>query len=148
MSIERETLVRSLFENMHAIKRSLATSSHGCPIPPSQVELLFAIHTNQPVSFKRLAQVLSLTPGAISQQAEGLEQNGYITRTSDEHDRRVQCLNVSKRGSKLLHSIEKRREQMMESLIAGLSDEELAVWVRVQNKIMRHLLDNQTKQEH
>src|SRR6185369_16321340 len=94
----RDILIQSLFESMSALKRGMAGQWHlmnqGCPISRSQLELLFTIRHAQPVSFKHLAQQLYLTPGAISQLAEGLEQHELISRQSDDRDRRIQCLSV------------------------------------------------------
>ncbi|HSX30580.1 MAG TPA: MarR family transcriptional regulator [Candidatus Saccharimonadales bacterium] len=151
---DRDHIIQSLFESMTAVKRGMAgqlhLSAHDCPLSPAQLELLFAIRHAQPVSFKQLAQLLYLTPGAISQLAEGLEQHGFISRRADPQDRRVQWLQVNKKGHKLLDAVEKRRRSLLELIIADLTDEELAVWLRVQQKLLRRLqteTDTTNKQE-
>jgi len=145
----RDTLIQNLFENMNALKRGMAghmqLANRDCPVPSSQLELLFAIRQTQPVSFKHLAQQLYLTPGAVSQLAEGLEQHELISRHVDDHDRRMQLLHVSKKGTKLLQTIEKRRQGILELLIKDLSDEELAVWLKVQEKMIKHFQTETTE---
>lgn len=142
MNTHRRTLMNHLFENMNALKRGMAghmqTLYRDCPIPRSQLELLFAIHYHQPVSFKQLAQLLYLTPGAVSQLAEGLEEHKLITRHADADDRRIQCLSVAKPGEELLQKVEKHRQGLMETVVQDLSDEELTVWLRVQEKLLQH----------
>lgn len=142
MKTQREALLEQLFERMDAVKRGMAEHmrqlQYDCPISRSQVELLFAIRHTQPVSFKHLAQQLYLTPGAVSQLAENLEQQSLISRHADEHDRRIQCLRVTKKGTRLLDTIERRRQSFLETIVADLSDEELALWLRIQQKMLEH----------
>ena len=151
---EHKRMVRRLFENTGTIKRAISTRLHAAsqryPISQSQLELLFAVKHEQPASFKHLAQQLCVSAGAVSQLAEGLEEHQLVTREPDQDDRRIQCLSVSRRGAKLLQDIEKRRQRVMEAIVEGLTDEELAVWLRVQEKMIQHFMsdpDKQTKQE-
>ncbi len=139
--MNRETIIRSLFDNMHAIKRSVGAHlfNQDCPLRPAQVELLFTIRHLEPISFKRLAQELYMTPGAVSQMGEALEEHGYIDRETDPQDRRVQWLRLSRKGGKLLRDVEKRREHLMNRVMEGLSDEDLAVWLKVQERMLHHL---------
>ena len=155
MSKHRELLVQKLFENMDAVKRGMSSHmqqlNRNCPVSRTQLELLFAIRHSQPVSFKHLAQQLYLTPGAVSQLAEGLEDNGLISRHADESDRRIQCLRVSKKGNRLLENIEKQRNSFLEVIVADLTDEELALWLRVQEKMLDYFkrtdITEQSKKE-
>ncbi len=139
----RAELIQSIFESMSAVKRSIAARQHfigmDCPIPHGQLELFFRIYHEQPISFKQLAQQLHLTPGAISQLVEGLEQHNLVTRRSDPKDRRVQCLEVSPEGVALIKRVENHRQKMMEGVMAGLSDHELEVWLRIQQKLLEQL---------
>lgn len=139
----RQELLENLLENTATFKRSLNAYAHGLypktQLSQAQIELLFAIRHSQPVSFKDLAKQLCLTPGAISQSADGLEEHGYITRLAGEHDRRVQCLQLSKKGGRLLRDVERKRQHFMEMLAADLTDDELAMWLHVQTKMIARL---------
>jgi DNA-binding MarR family transcriptional regulator len=146
----RDELIRTLFDGMDATKRGmyaqLQAVNRTLPIPRSQLELLIAIRHTQPISFKELAKQLYLTPGAISQLAEGLEQQAFIIRRADPNDRRIQCLEVSKKGDKLLQTVSKRRRSIMEAVVQELTDEELEIWVRVQQKLIKQFQAEITKQ--
>ena len=75
--------------------------------------------------------------------AEGLEDQDFIQRQVDMTDRRTQHLHVSSQGTKLLLDMEQKRRKLMEAVLAELSDEELDIWIRVQEKMIR-----QFKAEH
>ncbi len=146
----RAELVQALFESMSAMKRGMTaqwqSAGHDCPISHGQLELLFTIFHGQPVSFKQLARQLYLTPGAVSQMVEGLEQHQLITRQTDAKDRRVQCLEVSPDGMQLIERIKQQRHGMMERVMADLSDQELELWLRIQKKILEQLEVGRTNQ--
>jgi DNA-binding MarR family transcriptional regulator len=146
--MDRDTIIQTLYENMSTLKRGMhshfQTADYGVPISLSQLELLFTIRQTQPVSSKLLAGKLCLTPGAVSQLAEGLENQELITRRVDARDRRIQCLEVTPAGTSLLQEMEARRRRVMEAIVADLSDQELEIWLRVQQKMLQHFqTDNQ-----
>lgn len=141
MQESRQKIIQQLFENMNAVKRSmhgqLQALDKRMPIPHAQQELLLTIRTLQPVTFKQLAERLYLTPGAVSQLAQGLEEHELIIRKTDPADRRKQLLHISKKGTKLLQDMEKRRRKFMETILTELSDEELQIWLRIQQKMIK-----------
>lgn len=141
-STNRDELTRELFENMNTLKRSMHqhmhTAAQDSALPRAQLELLFSIHHLEPVSFKELAKQQQLTPGAVSQLAEPLEQQGYIARHTDEADRRMQFLTVTPTGFAIIEKMQKQRAEVMSQVMAELSDEELAVWLKVQRTLLRH----------
>lgn len=153
----RDQIVRELFDTMGAIKRvmtgHMTNLNREYPVSRSQLELLSAIHHAASISFKDLAGQLCLTPGAVSQLVEGLEQHHLVSRRVDPEDRRVQCLQLTGTGSKLLKSIEKHRTRMLSEIIEDLTDEELALWLGVQQKVLHRFqteasLTAKQKKEH
>ncbi len=142
MPQSREELVSQLFENMDAMKRGMYSYFHALqkdfPVSRTQLELLTTISHLQPVSFKDLAQRLYLTPGAISQLVDGLATQSLILREQDPLDRRIQALRLSKKGNKLLQTLEKRRHTIMERVIQDLTTDELVAWLHVQQKMIAH----------
>jgi MarR family multiple antibiotic resistance transcriptional regulator len=150
----RDKLIQTLFENMDTTKRGMYAQLNALnrtlPIPRSQLELLMAIRHTQPVSFKDLAKQLYLTPGAISQLAEGLEQQNMIERQVAPGDRRIQCLVTTSKGDKLLQDVEKKRRTILEAVLQELTDDELEVWLKIQKKLIKQFqaeIANQTKKE-
>jgi DNA-binding MarR family transcriptional regulator len=140
MDKNRAQLIQALFDTMDIAKRSMHGHMQivlsGCTISRTQLELLFTIRHMQPVTSKELAQHLQLTPGAISQLTEGLDAQFLIKREVDPKDRRKQTLHISSQGTALLKAIEKRRRDVMEHVMQDLSDDELATWLRIQQKMI------------
>ena len=137
--MERDILIQTIFESMSALKRGMAGQMHSvlrdCPVSHSQLELLATVRHMQPINFKQLAQQLYLTPGSISQLVEALENQELVQRQVDTRDRRVQTLQLTPKGTKLLTGIDKRRRSTLEEIMLGLTTEELKLWLQIQQKI-------------
>lgn len=136
----RDELIERLFATMEKTKRGMHAHMHAInrmvPIPRAQLELLTVIRYGQPISSRELARQLYMTPGAVSQLVDGLAEQELIVRRIDAKDRRVQCLEVSKKGDAVLESVEKQRREIMQSVVQELTDQELEVWVTVQQKLI------------
>jgi DNA-binding MarR family transcriptional regulator len=138
--VTRQEIINKLFESMNVAKRGMharmQTITNGIPVSHTQLELLFTIKHSQPVSFKQLAAQLQLTPGAVSQLADGLNQQDLIKRETDPNDRRSQSLQLSECGIELLQTVEKRRRDVIERVVQDLTNEELTVWLHIQEKMI------------
>jgi DNA-binding MarR family transcriptional regulator len=118
------------------LRGKMLSITSGKNISHAQLEVLFSIHSRQPINPTELATRLSMTPGAVSQLIDVLEDQRLITRQTDPDDRRRQVLTVSHRGVTLMKSIERRRRTVMENVIKDLTDEELQLWLKIQKKII------------
>src|SRR4030067_1298491 len=98
MDKNREELLQTLIQRMMSVMRHVR---HPGPPPepqlsPPQVHLLFTIagRKEAAISMKELAELSSITPGAVTQFVDGLVERGLVAREGDPHDRRVGALEV------------------------------------------------------
>jgi DNA-binding MarR family transcriptional regulator len=142
--MNRDTLIQTIFESMGALKRGMSGQMQSvmqdCPVSRSQLELLATVRHTQPINFKQLAQQLYLTPGSISQLVEALENQGLLQRQTDTMDRRVQTLQLTAQGDKLLATFDQRRRKILEDIMRELTTEELELWLHIQEKITQGFL--------
>jgi DNA-binding MarR family transcriptional regulator len=151
MEQARAELIKRIFENSEAMKRGMYGHMQAyfrdLPIGRAPLEVLTAVQQLQPVSSKEVAGQLYLTPGAVSQSVDALDQQGYLVRESDATDRRVQYLKLSDKGQALLSDIEKNRREIMKQAMEHLSLEELTVWLKVQTKMLEQFQVTHLKQQ-
>lgn len=144
--MEREKNLQDLFATSAMMQRLMHAYIHRtfteAGLAPSQLHLLQLIEHKQPVSLKKLADAMRLTPGAITQLVESLVQAGYVNRTPDEHDRRVSMVTLTESGADKLALLTRQKQILLENVAADLSDEELAVYLRVQQKMLAYLETN------
>jgi DNA-binding MarR family transcriptional regulator len=150
MNMHREELIAQVLETMNIAKRTIHSRMHlflqGLPVSFSQAELLSTVRELQPISATVVAKKLSLTPGAISQSVDTLVGLDLIRRSTSVLDRRLQLLEVTKPGMKLLHDIEQRRREVMKHVMDGMTTEELQLLLGMQEKIIRALQDTPANQ--
>lgn len=111
-------------------------------IAPSQLQLLHLIGRQQPVSLKVLAADMRLTPGAITQTVDGLVQVGYVERESGKDDRRVITVSLTPTGREKASLLERQKQALLTKVVADLDDDEVAVYLRVQQKMLAYLEAN------
>lgn len=90
----REELLQLLIERMGSVMRSLHTGQ-GFPfgeftLNMPQVRMLFLVASKkQGASVKELAEMLNVTPGAVTQFLDALVAKGLVRRGEDPNDRRM-----------------------------------------------------------
>ncbi|HEV2403510.1 MAG TPA: MarR family transcriptional regulator [Candidatus Saccharimonadales bacterium] len=142
MPKKRSDLLEEIFATISLTKRLIfarlqQVDNH--ELSPTQIQLMMCAHNLPEVSFKELAHNLHLTAGAITQLTEPLVRVGYIKRTPDERDRRIARLSLTASGMQMLtHRSESYRLALSE-VLARLSDAELELYLRVQQKMLNYL---------
>ena len=111
-------------------------------IAPSEGQLLHFVAESQPVSFKELAAAMHLTPGAITQLVDGLVRAKYVTRTPSDQDRRMAVVALTPEGAHTINTMRRTKEELFARVVAKLSDEELAAFLAVQQKMLEYLETN------
>lgn len=111
-------------------------------IAPSQMHLLQLVEHSQPVSLKKLADDMRLTPGAITQLVDGLVATEYLQRTSSKEDRRVIVVTLTDIGKEKIGFLKRKKQALLAQVAAELNDDELEVFLRVQQKMLRFLETN------
>ena len=141
--MHREQLVETIFENMQQMHRVGAAKFHALVgqhgISLSQMELLMLVQHRQPISSKAIASSMQLTPGAVTQLVEHLVAKDFLQRSEDPNDRRVTNISLSAKGKAKFHALQERRMHVMHRIVDSLDDDELAIMLRVQEKMLAHI---------
>ena len=68
------------------------------PFPPAVGRLLECVAENSNVSSRELCEMLDVRPSSLSEMLGRAESEGWIIRTVDEEDRRIQRVTLSGKG--------------------------------------------------
>lgn len=145
----RSKYTQDLFATTAVVQRMM----HAClqhlfdeiGVAPSQLQLLHLILQRQPVSLKVLATEMHLTPGAITQLVESVVQAGYVIRSESTEDRRITVVSLTDAGTTVCKQLEQIKQTLLSKVVADLDDTELAVFLRVQQKMLSYLETNCAK---
>lgn len=136
----REEIIKELQTVMPLTKRLLFTRTHAMlqeyNLSGSEFELFATLqHCDRAPSSKELGKHLHLSPGAVSQLVDSLSQLGYVEQVTDEHDRRIQRLQLTTRGKKISAVIHQNKHVLIRGVLEQLTTEELSQLLKIQQKI-------------
>lgn len=142
----RSKNLQELFATSDVVQRMMRQCIHQVfdelGIAPSQLHLLHTIETLQPVSLKKLATEMHLTPGAITQLVDSLVESGYVERSQDSRDRRVIVAKLTGEGAAKIGLLKRKKRNLLAKVVADLDDDEIDVFLRVQQKMLAYLEEN------
>lgn len=109
------------------------------PCAPAVGRLLACVAENPNVSSRDLCEILDLRPSSLSEILTRAESEGWITRTVDEADRRVQRVNLSAGGRSFIEQMEAARKKDLERKTACFTEEEKAQFCALCDRLSTHL---------
>lgn len=85
-----------------------------------------------------IVELRMLSKGNVSQAVESLIQNGFLKREPDAADRRRVHLSLLPPAKPITDEIEKQQKQFYEEISMGISEEEWALYERINDCIWRN----------
>ncbi|MGC8598015.1 MAG: MarR family winged helix-turn-helix transcriptional regulator [Thermocladium sp.] len=86
-----------------------------------------------------LANSLYVTQAAITNSVDRLEQNGFVTRSKDKRDRRINIISITGKGEEFLREIDVAYREIAAASLKELSSEELINLVGLLGKVLKGL---------
>lgn len=101
-----------------------------------QLRILFRVRARPGVDVRGLAEGLGISPSAASQQVDKLVARGLVRRGEDPDDRRHVRLELTELGQQAAGEISRASRSHIESVLAALSDDELADLHRLLGRVV------------
>ncbi len=98
--------------------------AHG--IPPAQFSAMMALHYHESMRISDIAERHDVSPAYASQIVDKLVQLGYIQRSEDPHDRRVNRIELTASGRQLVEDAIAARSGWIAPMADRLSPEDAA----------------------
>jgi DNA-binding MarR family transcriptional regulator len=98
---------------------------HNVDLTASQASALATISRRGPLTVGELAKAEHVSSPMITKIAKGLEEDGLVTRTVDETDKRVTQMAITKEGERRLERSRSRKNAWLAQQFDHLSPEEL-----------------------
>ncbi|MDY0407953.1 MarR family winged helix-turn-helix transcriptional regulator [Virgibacillus soli] len=99
--------------------------------PGSQSDILFLLERSGPKRMSELADLLYLTPGAVTTSSNKLIENGYVSRYRDQDDRRVVYLEMTEKGKQMMTELQNEGRKSMKVVFNHLSNEDLEFFINM-----------------
>ncbi|HUY60226.1 MAG TPA: MarR family transcriptional regulator [Solirubrobacteraceae bacterium] len=108
------------------LARVLRTTEAGlaADLTPTRVAVLLNTVRNGPIRLSDVAEQEGLNPTLLSRTVANLAQDGLVTRTADDLDRRSAWLDATAAGRELAAEIRAQRTRAVEAALARLPNED------------------------
>ena len=125
----------SLFRDVNDIEQRAIITSEFSDITNNDMHVIDAIGIDRPKNMSSIARELSVTVGTLTISVNSLVKKGYVVRNRSSEDRRVVFISLSEKGVKAYYHHKKFHEQMIDSVVKELTEEELEALVKALTKL-------------
>jgi DNA-binding MarR family transcriptional regulator len=108
-------------------------------IPASRLLVLWILRNEKALTMGEIAQMIDLTPRGVTRIVDGLEADGFATRTEDESDKRIKVVELTTKGRRFLDASLPKVHQKYVELFAVLDKSEAVELVRLLEKLTDHM---------
>lgn len=123
-----DVLVNLFNEIMDIEARAIITPEFK-DITNNDMHVIEAVGIGDPRNMSAVARLLSITVGTLTIAVNNLVKKGYIERVRSKEDRRVVLVSLTEKGKKAYQHHKRFHEEMVQSLLKGLSDQEISTLV-------------------
>ena len=118
---------------------AISTSLSGMKLYRGQPEILEYLNEHGDCSQKELADFLGVTPASIATSLKRMSKSGFIERTSDENDRRINRLRLTEKGKEIRLAGRAECDRVDKAMFNGFSDEEISSFTDMLSRIAENL---------
>ena len=111
-----------------------------------QLMLIAMLSRHKSLTMGEAAELLDVTPRAITRLVDGLEKSGLVTRQSSPHDKRVYIISITAKAEALAKEMMPKHEKQMAELFSVFTEAELIEYLRLNSKLAEHLKNNLRKE--
>ena len=123
-----DVLVNLFNEIMDIEARAIITPEFK-DITNNDMHVIEAVGIGEPRNMSAVAKLLSITVGTLTIAVNNLVKKGYIDRVRSKEDRRVVLVSLTEKGKKAYQHHKRFHEEMIQSLLKGLSEQEISTLV-------------------
>ncbi|WP_137132858.1 MarR family transcriptional regulator [Rhizobium sp. FY34] len=142
--MSRHTVIERLFDEMTAFSRRLRSyfdlKSEETGLTLTRARVLFALSRRGSLNQRDLAQEMEIETPTLVRILDGMEKQQLIERRTDDSDRRAKEIHMTKEGDAACIKAQAFAHGVRMELVAGISQEDLAVSLRVLTQLNRNLL--------
>ena len=125
--------------------RVLEKNLEGLGIHRASHRVLMTLACHQFASQAELAKRLEVTPASIAVTLKNLEKTGYITKTAKKEDNRINVVELTKKGRKLVDESQDFFDSLDREMYQGFSEKERRELCRFLDRIYENIQQMEKK---
>lgn len=141
--IDRNAIISEIVDEITSIKRRMEQEMRCCALHSdltyTQAMIVKFVNLREKANIKEIAENLGVTSSAATQQVDSMVINGYLTRVSDNNDRRIVNLVLTDKTQAFISEIKSKLREQFGVMFEALSDDELKQYAELNSKIIKNL---------
>ncbi len=140
-NVLNQVLVK-LFRNINTIEEQAICTKEYKDMTTNDMHVIEAIGMGECKNMTTVAKALRVTTGTLTISINSLVKKGYVERIRSEEDRRVVLISLTEKGEQAFLHHQRFHEQMINTIVAELSEEEKQVLEKALSRINQFFLSN------
>ena len=141
-SKEFKIILVKLFNDILDYEESVLRASEFKDLTNNDIHVIRAIGMNEKKNMSMIAKELAVTIGTLTISINSLVGKGYVIKERSEKDKRVVFVNLSSKGEAAFSRNEELYDQMVNSMLEDLEDNEMDILMKSLLKVNRCIKQN------
>ena len=141
-SSEFKVILVKLFNDILDYEESVLRASEFKDLTNNDIHVIRAIGMNEKRNMSMIAKELAVTIGTLTISINSLVRKGYVIKERSEKDKRVVFVNLSSKGEAAFSRNEELYDQMVNSMLEDLEDNEMDILMKSLLKVNRCIKQN------
>ena len=141
-SKEFKIILVKLFNDILDYEESVLRASEFKDLTNNDIHVIRAIGINEKKNMSMIAKELAITIGTLTISINSLVRKGYVIKERSEKDKRVVFVNLSSKGKAAFSRNEELYDQMVNSMLEDLEDNEMDILMKSLLKVNRCIKQN------
>ena len=141
-SSEFKVILVKLFNDILDYEESVLRASEFKDLTNNDIHVIRAIGMNEKKNMSMIAKELAVTIGTLTISINSLVRKGYVIKERSEKDKRVVFVNLSSKGEAAFSRNEELYDQMVNSMLEDLEDNEMDILMKSLLKVNRCIKQN------
>ena len=141
-SKEFKIILVKLFNDILDYEESVLRASEFKELTNNDIHVIRAIGMNEKRNMSMIAKELAVTIGTLTISINSLVRKGYVIKERSEKDKRVVFVNLSSKGEAAFSRNEELYDQMVNSMLEDLEDNEMDILMKSLLKVNRCIKQN------
>ena len=141
-SKEFKIILVKLFNDILDYEESVLRASEFKDLTNNDIHVIRAIGMNEKKNMSMIAKELAVTIGTLTISINSLVRKGYVIKERSEKDKREVFVNLSSKGEAAFSRNEELYDQMVNSMLEDLEDNEMDILMKSLLKVNRCIKQN------
>src|SRR5689334_5487012 len=130
---------QTYMELHHQLHRIVDRAMCSAGLSLARAKVLMRLDSHGPMNQATLAGLLGFAPRSVTETVDGLERDGFVTRSEDPHDRRARIVSLTAAGREAVGAAVEVRSTTMDRIFGVLDPAERAQLVALLTTIRTNL---------